>query len=585
MVIGGDAAVLMNDSRPARRSLEFLATPEAAEVWAEPGGFISPNKNVAARAYPDETTRAIAEAARRRRRRRALRHVRPGAGRVRRHRGRGEWKVLQDFLPNPSDVDGTAAAARGGGHEGVRVGERGAADATEASADATDEHPVTPRGAAPRSAARPPSAAAASSRARRRASSSRSLFLAARAAAARRAGRLPDRVHGRSGACSTPPATSFVGARQLRARCSATPRRCTALRNNAIWVVVAPTLATGLGLVFAVLTERVRWETAFKLVVFMPMAISFLAAGMIFRSCTSRTRRRGVPTRWSTERRTTPCRPPGAYAGARAVATGRGAGRATAASSPPAASAPGDAVTLGLVASRPTTVPRGRPAGAREPRGAGRRAPRRGLARLHAGRRRRRARSTRPSRGCPASQVEARRGDGTVAAATTDDRRRVRFARPRPAAATPCALPASNFREPFTGRHLARPRPGDPGDHRRVHLDLGRVRDGADRRRASPPSRATRWRPPGWTAPTSGRCSAGSPCRCSAPVLLVVLVTLVINVLKIFDLVFVIAPGSSQDDANVLALEMWRVSFGGAHDQGLGQRARRVLLFCWWCRR
>ena len=57
----------------------------------------------------------------------------------------------------------------------------------------------------------------------------------------------------------------------------------TALRNNAIWVVVAPTITTALGLIFAVLTERVRWGTAFKLVIFMPMAISMLAAGIIFR--------------------------------------------------------------------------------------------------------------------------------------------------------------------------------------------------------------------------------------------------------------------------------------------------------------
>jgi alpha-glucoside transport system permease protein len=57
-----------------------------------------------------------------------------------------------------------------------------------------------------------------------------------------------------------------------------------------------------------------------------------------------------------------------------------------------------------------------------------------------------------------------------------------------------------------------------------------------------------------------------------------VLVTLMINVLKIFDLVFVIAPPSVQDDANVVALEMWRVSFGGAQDQGLGS-ALSVLLF------
>ena len=56
------------------------------------------------------------------------------------------------------------------------------------------------------------------------------------------------------------------------------------------------------------------------------------------------------------------------------------------------------------------------------------------------------------------------------------------------------------------------------------------------------------------------------------------LVTLVINVMKIFDLVFIIPPGSVQDDASVIALEMWRVSFGGANDQGLGS-ALSVLLF------
>jgi alpha-glucoside transport system permease protein len=46
-----------------------------------------------------------------------------------------------------------------------------------------------------------------------------------------------------------------------------------------------------------------------------------------------------------------------------------------------------------------------------------------------------------------------------------------------------------------------------------------------------------------------------------APVLAVVLVTLMINVLKIFDLVYIIAPGSSQDDANVLALQLYRSAF------------------------
>jgi hypothetical protein len=56
-----------------------------------------------------------------------------------------------------------------------------------------------------------------------------------------------------------------------------------AVRNTAIWVVVAPTVVVILGLLFAVLTERIRWSTAFKMVVFMPMAVSFLASGVIFR--------------------------------------------------------------------------------------------------------------------------------------------------------------------------------------------------------------------------------------------------------------------------------------------------------------
>lgn len=63
-----------------------------------------------------------------------------------------------------------------------------------------------------------------------------------------------------------------------------------------------------------------------------------------------------------------------------------------------------------------------------------------------------------------------------------------------------------------------------------------------------------------------------------APVLVVVLVTLVINVMKVFDLVFVIAPGAVQDDANVLALQLYRTSFGTDADQGLGSAIAVLLL-------
>ena len=57
----------------------------------------------------------------------------------------------------------------------------------------------------------------------------------------------------------------------------------TAIKNNAIWIGVVPALVTAIGLIFAVLVERVRWSVAFKLIVFMPMAISLFAAGVIWR--------------------------------------------------------------------------------------------------------------------------------------------------------------------------------------------------------------------------------------------------------------------------------------------------------------
>src|SRR5207245_6351720 len=56
-----------------------------------------------------------------------------------------------------------------------------------------------------------------------------------------------------------------------------------AIKNNLIWVCVVPAMITAIGLVFAVLTERISWSLAFKTAVFMPMAISLFAAGVIWR--------------------------------------------------------------------------------------------------------------------------------------------------------------------------------------------------------------------------------------------------------------------------------------------------------------
>ncbi|HEU4421137.1 MAG TPA: sugar ABC transporter permease [Pilimelia sp.] len=53
--------------------------------------------------------------------------------------------------------------------------------------------------------------------------------------------------------------------------------------NTAIWVLLVPTVATSIGLIYAVLVDRARMESVAKSLIFMPMAISFVGAGIIWR--------------------------------------------------------------------------------------------------------------------------------------------------------------------------------------------------------------------------------------------------------------------------------------------------------------
>ncbi|MFF8971630.1 ABC transporter substrate-binding protein [Streptomyces sp. NPDC014995] len=109
VVSGGDAAVILEDSKGAQALATFLASPDAAEIQAKLGGYLSPNKNVDPAAYPNDVQRTIAEAL-----------IEAGddfrfdmsdqapqafGGTP----GKGEWKDLQDFLKNPTDVAGTQA--------------------------------------------------------------------------------------------------------------------------------------------------------------------------------------------------------------------------------------------------------------------------------------------------------------------------------------------------------------------------------------------------------------------------------------------------------------------------------------------
>jgi alpha-glucoside transport system permease protein len=76
--------------------------------------------------------------------------------------------------------------------------------------------------------------------------------------------------------------TSFVGIDNYKYVFTNRTAQDTLL-NNLLWVVLFTFLATGLGLVFAVLTGRVRYEATAKALIFIPMAISFVAAAVIWR--------------------------------------------------------------------------------------------------------------------------------------------------------------------------------------------------------------------------------------------------------------------------------------------------------------
>jgi alpha-glucoside transport system permease protein len=53
--------------------------------------------------------------------------------------------------------------------------------------------------------------------------------------------------------------------------------------NNIKWIILMVSGTVGIGLMFAVLAERVRYEALAKAIIFMPMAISFVGAGIIWK--------------------------------------------------------------------------------------------------------------------------------------------------------------------------------------------------------------------------------------------------------------------------------------------------------------
>jgi ABC-type sugar transport system permease subunit len=347
----------------------------------------------------------------------------------------------------------------------------------------------------------------------------------------------------------------------------------TAVRNNAIWVAVAPTVATALGLVFAVLTERVSWGTAFKLVVFMPMAISMLAAGIIFRLVYDQDPSQGVANAVVVTVHDT-FSSNSAYPGARP--------RPNSDLKPTAGGSytSGSTARIGSSADLPLIgIPQNKlPAGAQQARPAAPAADAvTGTVWL----------DFRPGgtgkagvidpgeKALSGVKVQAVKGGEVIASATSGKDGTYRL--PAKAAGARLRLPSSNFTGKYNGINWLGPSLVTPsiiasyvwmwagfamvliaaglaGVPREL-LEQARV-DGAGEwqvfRRITVPL--------------------------LAPVLVVVMVTLMINVLKIFDLVYIIAPSNTQSDANVLALQLYLSSFGGGNDQGVGSAIGVILL-------
>ncbi len=79
-----------------------------------------------------------------------------------------------------------------------------------------------------------------------------------------------------------PNAQEFVGLTNYRFVFTSS-EMLIALRNNAIWLIFFTTVTVGVGLLMAVLTDKVRYESLAKSVLFMPMAISYVAASVIWK--------------------------------------------------------------------------------------------------------------------------------------------------------------------------------------------------------------------------------------------------------------------------------------------------------------
>jgi alpha-glucoside transport system permease protein len=347
----------------------------------------------------------------------------------------------------------------------------------------------------------------------------------------------------------------------------------TALKNNALWVLIVPAAVTAVGLIFAVLTERIAWSVAFKISVFMPLAISLFAVGVIWRIMYQQDPDVGAINAGIAAIK-------GEFGNEGVLTKASSSTDALAGSSskgfvlkqPVSA---GDVAPMGLTAIRVPEIPEDAVQAVKpEPlRGGITGVVWRDFS----------ASGGTPGQvdpdevGIPGATVELRDAAGKkVDDAKTESDGTFEFKRVRDGEYR-VGISSQTFAEPFKGINWLGEDLITPAimfsfiwvnaGFAMVIIAAGLASIPRDTLEAARTDGASEW-----------QVFRRITIPLLAPVLTVVFVTQIIGVLKIFDLILSVAPGSSQDDAATLAFVQWQVSFSGQNRFGLGSAIATFIL-------
>jgi alpha-glucoside transport system permease protein len=346
----------------------------------------------------------------------------------------------------------------------------------------------------------------------------------------------------------------------------------TAIKNSAIWVAVVPAFVTAIGLIFAVLIERISWSVAFKTVVFLPMAISAFATGVTWRIMYLQDPSQGAINalgRTVSDAVTAPGVLPSAVPST-SLLQPHGGGLIL-----KTPLHPGGVALLGLTGIAPADMPSGS-------RQAAQPTPRPGNIEGVVWR------DFKPGGGKPGVveqgevgirgvTVELRDSSGNVVqSAKTDANGAFDFSN-LGAGTYNAGIGGATFAKPFGGYSWLGPNLITPSlliayiwiwaGFSMVVVAAGLAAMPRDVLEAARTDGASEWQ-------VFRRVTV----PLLAPVLSVVFITMVINVLKVFDIVIALAPDSSQANASTIALAMWRTAFSAPFDFGTGS-AIAVFLF------